>query len=166
MKNNLISAIKKKLDKEAQELHKNVRGSCEVSDCPNDAIALGMCNAHYLRYKNNRPIETPVQKRGNGNCVECNKPINGKGGWQRCGKHYKAARQKAIKEALVEAMGGCCQNCGHTFPLPVYDFHHYTGKKESNPSAIIINGSLERIAEELSNCILLCANCHRIEHAV
>lgn len=150
------------MDEEVSKLHSN-RGTCKVDNCPNDAIALDMCNAHYLRYKNNRPIDKPVQKKSTGFCVECGSKIGSKGGWNKCAKHYKEARQKAIKEALVNALGGCCQKCHGIFPLAVYDFHHI-GKKEADPSYLIANRSIESIANEISNCILLCANCHRIEH--
>lgn len=164
MKSNLITAIKKRMEKEVRELHNGVRGSCKVADCPNDAIALDMCNAHYIRYKKNRPIDTPIQSSKTV-CIECGEKTGSKGGWGRCQKHFKIARQKSIKEALVEALGGCCQKCGEVFPLAVYDFHHHSGEKEANPSEIIGNGSLESIAKEISKCTLLCANCHRIEHA-
>jgi hypothetical protein len=72
-------------------------------------------------------------------------------------------RQKVIKEALVEALGGKCCNCGNKYPSCVYDFHHID-KKTADPSYIIASGSIAKIAEEISKCVLLCANCHRIEH--
>lgn len=163
MKNNLVDSIKNRMDQEVRYLHNGVRGTCLVADCPNDAVALDMCNAHYIRHKKNRPINTPVQKKSDGKCIECGSEIKGKGGWNRCSKHFKAARQKAIKEVLVETLGGCCQKCKGVFPLSVYDFHH-VGKKDADPSYLIANGSIDAIAKEINNCVLLCANCHRIEH--
>jgi len=50
------------------------------------------------------------------------------------------------------------------FPLAAYDFHH-TGDKVQDPSTIIANGSVSDIAEEISKCVLLCANCHRVLHS-
>jgi hypothetical protein len=47
--------------------------------------------------------------------------------------------------------------------MAVYDFHHI-GKKDDDPSWVIANSGIDKIAEELSKCILLCANCHRMEH--
>lgn len=162
--NILLVAIKRRLAKEAAALYNGGRGTCSIDNCPHNAIALGMCNAHYLRTRNNKPLDTPIKRQSNGECMECGAAINGKGGWNRCQKHFKLARQKAIKEALVKALGGCCQQCGGVFPLAVYDFHHI-GEKTAHPSELIVNESLEAIAKELSSCILLCANCHRIEHA-
>lgn len=66
---------------------------------------------------------------------------------------------------MVAAMGGKCRTCGGVFPLAVYDFHHL-GDKDYSPSNLMNNGSIKDIARELSKCVLLCANCHRIEHHV
>lgn len=97
-------------------------------------------------------------------CIDCGDFLNSKGGWMRCSKHFKLARQRTIKEALVDAMGGCCQKCKGVFNLAAYDFHHI-GKKEADPSHLIANASVEKIAQEIKKCVLLCANCHRTEHA-
>jgi len=60
---------------------------------------------------------------------------------------------------------GSCHDCGNTFPLCVYDFHHLDpSKKDVNPSKAI-GHSNARMLEELKHCIMLCANCHRIRHA-
>lgn len=159
----LVAAIKAGLSNAVNQLHQANRGSCVASGCPNDAIAKGFCNAHYLRSRKGADMVPPVQAMGT-TCVDCGVQINAKGGWMRCAKHFKIARQRTVKAALVGAMGGCCQNCKGVFEPAVYDFHHVHAK-EGDPSRLIGNASIQKIAEELEKCVLLCANCHRIEHA-
>lgn len=164
MQSNLLSSVKEYLDKEVTDLYKGKRGSCSIDGCPNDITSDGLCNAHYLRNRRGADMTKPVQTKNGSKCIECEGQINNKGGWNRCSKHYKLARQKAIKTALVEALGGECSDCGGKFPLEVYDFHH-VGEKDFNPSYAISNRSIESVVEEISKCVLLCANCHRIHHA-
>jgi hypothetical protein len=162
MKQNLLDAMKTGMSNALTKLHQGRQGSCSVDGCPNDVYATGFCNAHYIRSRKGANMQTPVQAFAE-SCVDCGEPLNTKGGWMRCAKHFKFARQKTIKEALVDAMGGCCQKCGGVFSLAVYDFHH-VGEKDESPSYLIANSSLEKIAAEIEKCVLLCANCHRIEH--
>ena len=164
MKENLLAAINGHLHAAKTKLHAGCRGTCSVDACPHNALAKGLCNAHYLRAKKGADMGKPVQAFANDGCVECGKKLNNKGGWMRCAKHFKLARQQTIKDALIDAMGGCCQTCGGVFPSAAYDFHH-VGEKDADPSALIANNSVERIAQEIEKCVLLCANCHRIEHA-
>ena len=162
MKENLERAIQAGIDSAVQTLHGNKFGSCAIEGCPNNAIAKGLCNAHYLRAKQGKDQSRPLRTRATA-CIDCGEPLKAKGGWMRCAKHFKIARQRTIKEALVDAMGGCCQKCGGVFSLAVYDFHH-VGNKDANPSELIANASVGKIAEEIEKCVLLCANCHRVEH--
>lgn len=162
MKENLAQAIKNGMSRAVRELYQGKRGTCSVNACPHDALAKGFCNTHYLRALNARDMDKPVQSFADV-CIDCGGPLNGKGGWMRCAKHFKQARQRAIKEALIDAMGGCCQKCGGVFSHAVYDFHH-VGQKDGDPSYLIANSSIKKIAEEIEKCVLLCANCHRVEH--
>lgn len=76
---------------------------------------------------------------------------------------YKLAFQ-ARKKVAVDMMGGCCADCGGIFHQAAYDFHHLDPTtKEGNPSHFLTKSD-ERLKEELSKCVLLCANCHRIRH--
>lgn len=78
-------------------------------------------------------------------------------------EHYNAINKQAKRKA-IEYMGGCCSDCGKTFPDSVYDFHHLDmTTKEGNPSKLL-SGNWEKAKEELSKCVLLCSNCHRIRH--
>ncbi len=69
------------------------------------------------------------------------------------------------KQRAVEYLGGACHDCGGKFPLPVYDFHHLDPtEKEHNLGNILRRKNFSEIEKELSKCVLLCANCHRIRH--
>jgi 5-methylcytosine-specific restriction endonuclease McrA len=74
-------------------------------------------------------------------------------------------RRKTNKAKGVAYLGGSCKHCGLTTPhLCVYDFHHVNkSEKEADPGSLL-HYSWKRIQKELDKCILLCANCHRIEH--
>ncbi len=71
-------------------------------------------------------------------------------------------KSKDRKREWVEKMGDKCQDCGQQFPDVCYDFHRIGGK-DANPSAALRWNRI-RMEEELSKCVLLCANCHRLRH--
>jgi hypothetical protein len=55
--------------------------------------------------------------------------------------------------------------CGEGDPACL-DFHHVDGKKEINVSLVTKRAwSIERLKAEVAKCVILCANCHRKEHA-
>jgi predicted HNH restriction endonuclease len=62
--------------------------------------------------------------------------------------------------------GGKCERCLKRFPIWMYDFHHTdpTNKLFSLSSNNLLKG-WKAVLEEWKKCILVCPNCHRIEHA-
>lgn len=137
---------------------------CSISGCSRFAYAKDLCNAHYIRERKGMPMCSPIRSRKRDDtCYVCGEKTGAKGGWGLCPKHYKKKRSDIIKDACISALGGTCKKCNGSFHRAVYDFHHLGGKEE-NPSFFIINKSSQCIANELAKCILLCANCHRIEH--
>lgn len=86
---------------------------------------------------------------------------------KECRKTYTSSRRIDLKLKAIEYKGGKCLRCGYsdTSFVAVFDFHHLDPKQKdfsiSNSSK-----SWEKISKELDKCILLCANCHRIEHSV
>lgn len=143
----------------------NVRGSkCTVESCNRPEYSSGYCNAHYIRVRAGKSLDAPIRVRKRlDECSECGNATGSKGGWGLCSNHFKQRRHKVIKTALIEALGGRCKHCENVFPSAVYDFHH-VGIKTDSPGTLISSGSVDRIAKEISKCVLLCANCHRIEH--
>ena len=80
-------------------------------------------------------------------------------------EYLKAAvvkRRRTIKERAVALLGGECVLCGYKKHPGVLDFHHLDPNTKSFG---ISSGGLSRswtsIENELSKCILVCANCHR-----
>jgi len=56
-----------------------------------------------------------------------------------------------------------CQECGEDHPACL-DFHHIDEKDDSIWNMAHNNRSKDSIRDEMSKCIVLCANCHRKEH--
>jgi len=74
--------------------------------------------------------------------------------------------RKKTKQKIIESMGKCCQLCGYFKCDAALEIHHLDPSiKEISFGAIRANPiSAEKIKNELINCILLCANCHREVH--
>lgn len=82
-----------------------------------------------------------------------------------CDVEQKRKARKEKKEKAVAYKGGKCFHCGGVFHTNVYDFHHINPEnKKYKPAVLMTRVKWEDIKEELDKCILLCANCHRIEH--
>jgi cytochrome c553 len=56
-----------------------------------------------------------------------------------------------------------CTRCDVSSPICL-DFHHENEKTDGIARLISQGKSLDAIRNEISNCVLLCANCHRKEH--
>jgi len=75
-----------------------------------------------------------------------------------------AKRRKKIKLMAVAYKGGKCERCGYDKCVDALDFHH-KGGKDFSISDKGYTRSWEKVKEEIDKCELLCANCHREEHA-
>lgn len=60
-----------------------------------------------------------------------------------------------------------CEICGVNFPPCAMDFHHKDGNEKEFGIAEAVGDakSVTRILQEISKCILVCSNCHRIIHS-
>jgi hypothetical protein len=92
---------------------------------------------------------------------------NGKFCCNKCkNKYYVSKRRKDLKKELVEYKGGCCEKCGYNKCIDALDFHHLDpSKKEFGLSKKGLTRSIKILKEEVSKCILVCANCHREIHS-
>lgn len=82
-------------------------------------------------------------------------------------KQRLQARKEQIKErnrAFIQSVKKDvpCADCKNIFPPYVMDFDHVEKKEFGISRAAVSMVSLERLAEEIVKCDLVCANCHRI----
>ncbi len=139
--------------------------NCSVEGCVAKPLAKGLCNAHYIRARRGKALDTPVQHYNPSKlCVECGEPTKSKGGHGLCANHYRVYKRLTLKTKLIDLLGGKCQMCEGVFHHSAFDFHHTDSKKE-DISSMFGNRSEKAIFEEVKKCTLLCANCHRIHHA-
>lgn len=88
-------------------------------------------------------------------------------------ERYPYARYKAReddkrwkrKNILIERRGGKCVCCGYDEHPAALDFHHEDPASKEFNIAAGLRRSMEALEREADKCILLCANCHRIEHS-
>lgn len=77
-------------------------------------------------------------------------------------------RRDKNKEEAILSKGGKCEICGFEYDgknAACFDFHHVNpDEKAYNPSTAL-RLSKEKRDMELSKCLLICANCHRLIHA-
>jgi hypothetical protein len=91
---------------------------------------------------------------------------------QKSKEHYQKYKQKynernqvqkqRTREIIAEAKQGGCSVCSEKQPACL-DFHHISGKDKTVASMLGMND--DRVREEISKCVILCANCHRKHHA-
>jgi predicted HNH restriction endonuclease len=67
--------------------------------------------------------------------------------------------------AAVKQLGKKCSKCGYDKNSAALQFHHIDPKTKSFNFGNVANKSWKSISSELDKCILLCANCHAIEHS-
>lgn len=85
--------------------------------------------------------------------------------WAQKKRDKAKVEHKLAKQKAVDMMGGKCTDCGGVFPLAAFEFHHLEpGTKEGNLANILRKKNWKEAEKELSKCVLLCANCHRIRH--
>ena len=74
------------------------------------------------------------------------------------GRRMTEAREKAI-----EYKGGKCEHCGYDKFRGALEFHHKDPTQKDPQGLRKMN--LDKLFAEVDKCVLLCANCHREEHA-
>jgi hypothetical protein len=81
-----------------------------------------------------------------------------------CYSESKLPRKQRIKEEYIEWKKTLrCERCGYD-DYRALQFHH-EGDKEHNIADMVKRGhNLDKIQQEAVKCIVLCANCHQIEH--
>jgi hypothetical protein len=82
-----------------------------------------------------------------------------------CTNRQSIERQQALKKQAVEYKGRCCSSCGYDRYIGSLEFHHVDPEGKDFTLAHAKNTNFEKIKAELDKCVVLCANCHREEHA-
>ena len=83
-----------------------------------------------------------------------------------CSSRYDLERATQLKLKVITHMGGKCQICGYSKCQNALDLHHPNGKEDKDMTWTKLRKySWKRIKKEISNCVLLCANCHREAHS-
>lgn len=84
----------------------------------------------------------------------------------KCLSEAVARRRRKVKAMLVDDFGGRCTICGYSKCVKALQFHHLDGDdKDFGIAAKGHTRSYEKIKEEASKCLLVCANCHAEIHA-
>jgi hypothetical protein len=82
-------------------------------------------------------------------------------------KRLRAQYDANTKAYLASIKSSGCALCGYNKCLQALEFHH-SGDNKGFTIARFTGGTLaqrDKLREELSKCVLLCANCHREVHA-
>jgi len=115
------------------------------------------------RYKSGKIYKQPW-------CKQCQKDHNSLYCKTNKKRLEKIAIKRVIKQALNrniirEAKNKPCFDCHKKFPFYVMDFHHLDAlDKKYNVSHMTLS-PIDKLNDEISKCVVLCANCHRIrEH--
>ena len=83
----------------------------------------------------------------------------------RCGSCNTKIRRFRAKAAAIKYLGGKCERCGWFGNQAALQFHHKDSNGKEFTIGNVANKSWNSIKNEMQKCILLCANCHSIEHS-
>lgn len=96
-------------------------------------------------------------------CVVCERPRKRDKG-RRCPTCETLVRRFLAKRRAVDILGGKCYRCGYNENLAALQFHHIDPAAKAFGVNKILHKSWAFVETELQKCILLCANCHAVEH--
>ena len=72
--------------------------------------------------------------------------------------------QKDKRIYAIKKLGGKCSKCGYSKYIGSLDIHHLDPNKKDSNFHQMRSWSYNKIDRELTDCVILCANCHREEH--
>jgi hypothetical protein len=72
----------------------------------------------------------------------------------------KSKENKAFIRELKTNAG--CMDCGECYPFYVMEFHHLNPQFKTKSISQMMGYTRETLLKEISKCVLLCSNCHRI----
>ena len=80
-----------------------------------------------------------------------------------CKDRSRAARSRNRDLIQKRKLQKGCECCGYKQSAVALDFDHKVPGEKLNEVALMGTASLERLAQEMDKCQILCANCHRIK---
>lgn len=103
----------------------------------------------------------------NHTCIVCSRSLGENlDNRTKCNTCVTRLRRLRIKKKSVEYKGGACERCGYDKHLAALEFHHLDPtEKDFTITTSKHSHSWVKIQAELDKCILLCSNCHGIEHS-
>lgn len=138
--------------------------TCIIKNCNKNHYAKGMCSTHWQRSRNGVDFDLPfiVRNPAQGCGIEnCNESYYARG---YCSNHYMVANYQEKKLQLVSHFDEVCIDCEEEFPPYVFDFDCVVEDTSTHvPIGVLLRefSTWERLAEEISVCEMVCANCHR-----
>lgn len=118
----------------------------------------------------NDPYEYASKEKHGYKCCECGETDKSKfygTKKQMCGKchnQYTIQKGQEKRKWAIEQLGGVCKKCGYDEYTCALDIHHTNPNSKDKNFECMRGWSKERILKEIQNCIILCKNCHAIEH--
>jgi hypothetical protein len=94
-------------------------------------------------------------------------PVNNDSKFNTCKGCMKAKRLARWFE-VFKYKGAACTHCGISdYGRPaIYEYHHIDPKlKTGSVSTLMSSASDATLYAEVDKCILVCANCHNVEHS-
>jgi len=83
-----------------------------------------------------------------------------------CFNEYCIERWHQVKINAIKQFGGVCQDCKQEFHPAVFEFHHLDPSQKDYSWTKMRLLSPDKRQAELNKCVMLCANCHRLRHAL
>lgn len=83
----------------------------------------------------------------------------------RCSSCNTKIRRFRAKAAAIKLLGGKCQKCGWSGNQAALQFHHKDPREKDFIIGNVANKSWDSIKSEVKKYLLLCANCHIVEHS-
>ena len=83
---------------------------------------------------------------------------------KECFNSYCIDRWIKRKLRVVQQFNNRCEDCKNSFHYSIYEFHHLNPEQKDHSWNTMRLMSEEKMQSELSKCVMLCANCHRLRH--
>lgn len=83
---------------------------------------------------------------------------------KNCKRIYNNQRRAKLRDWIISYKKTLvCERCGFS-DFRALQFHHKGDDEKASNVADMAEFSVESVRREIDKCIVLCSNCHRIEH--